>query len=263
MGHILPRVERFKLCTDTDETVFRGSWRATSRRFSASVIGSQALSSSLCQPGASHSQAPVGCDRQWSPEQRAERWTFGGHDAMEPTSHGLPFTRKLQHDSVSLVSSNTERFVVAPRMHVLSNGVRSSRLIREDTVNLLLARRALRRLPAQCPFALEHGERVLATAQVSNQRAPLILDNVHIATCVDSQEDRATCPGRQASRTSSIACSNVPSSTQLGRWAEQNVNSSAARRSFRVTSGCIPAKGSLPPAMNHNSGVPGTIGVDH
>ena len=76
---------------------------------------------------------------------------FGDQDAVtttvEPTCHGFSFSRKLQHGSINLATSN--RAASVP-----SNGGRGSH-------NLLLTRKTRQGLPTQRPFALEHGKKGL------------------------------------------------------------------------------------------------------
>ena len=58
-----------------------------------------------------------------------------------------------------------------------------------------LTRRALRRLPAQRPMALEQGRKPLPDTEVPDQRAPRVLNIVNVAIRVDTQKGGGTCCG--------------------------------------------------------------------
>ena len=109
--------------------------------------------------------------------------------------------------------------MITPRMQFFCNLNFCRRLVRKVEIHLLLPHASRRRLPSQRPKALEQRMQIMNTDHYCHQYCswhrppkkiePLALD-------------------MPASRTSSTDCSKQSSLTQLGRCAEQKVNSSSA-----------------------------------
>ena len=75
-----------------------------------------------------------------------------------------------------------------------------------------------------------------ASAQVSDQRTPLVLVVIDIAVCVHPQDDTASHSSLTCFRMLPFTCSQTISSTQIGKCAEQSTISSSAFSKLSVRS---------------------------
>ena len=83
-----------------------------------------------------------------------------------------------------MTTSQAEWFVGAPRVHIFSNRRTRGRLIGEEA-SFLIPQASFRRLPHQRPVTLGKEKQSVPIAQVSDLRAPLVVEVVDVATCVD------------------------------------------------------------------------------
>ena len=122
-----------------------------------------------------------------------------------------------------------ERLVITPRMQFFCNLNFCRRLVREEEIHFLFPHASRWRLPSQRPKALEQRKQIMHGTQFLDQHPADYYCHQYCSWHrLPRKSSRLpwTC---RASRTSSTDCSKQSSLTQLGRCAEQKVNSSSAR----------------------------------
>ena len=215
---IIPGLETLRACTDHDDMARRNCARAASSRLSASIKGSQSHGS-LSLLTAWHSQAHVECDRSQnsvSSNVVLKLMMLWKRDRNPPSQRSFS-PRELQHDAFHTSPGNTQWFVIAPQLQ--------DSWTQSPPFSCAASRQATAKTMSIC---FGTGENAL-----DSSTSPLPANPSDPEHCPhhSSHQPPSHWHNHDLHRgDSSIDLSNVSSSTQLGRWIEQKVNPSQARR---------------------------------